>query len=132
MKNIMTEYQRELTTNNLHLVKEVIQKRIKINNLPLLAYEDFYAIGCEALCRAAMAYQPSRGEFAPLACRYIYNTLIDHVRHRRYYLDMLNSNWWECVPYHKDDKYQSESWLTEGDGIWCAIAEAVDYLSMEG
>ena len=52
--------------------------------------------------------------------------------HRRYYLDMLNSNWWECVPYHKDDKYQSESWLTEGDGIWCAIAEAVDYLSMEG
>ena len=48
MKNIMTEYQRELTTNNLHLVKEVIQKRIKINNLPLLAYEDFYAIGCEA------------------------------------------------------------------------------------
>lgn len=66
MKNIMTEYQRELTTNNLHLVKEVIQKRIKINNLPLLAYEDFYAIGCEALCRAAMAYQPSRGEFAPL------------------------------------------------------------------
>lgn len=60
MKNMMTEYQRELTTNNLHLVKEVIQKRIKINNLPLLAYEDFYAIGCEALCRAAMAYQPSR------------------------------------------------------------------------
>lgn len=41
MKNMMTEYQRELTTNNLHLVKEVIQKRIKINNLPLLAYEDF-------------------------------------------------------------------------------------------
>mgnify|MGYP000817042887 FL=1 len=37
MKNIMTEYQRELTTNNLHLVKEVIQKRIKINNLPLLS-----------------------------------------------------------------------------------------------
>lgn len=85
MKNIMTEYQRELTTNNLHLVKEVIQKRIKINNLPLLAYEDFYAIGCEALCRAAMAYQPSRGEFAPLACRYIYNTLIDHVRHQNYF-----------------------------------------------
>lgn len=55
-----------------------------------------------------------------------------NAEHRHYYLDMLNNNWWECVPYHKDDEYQPESWLTEGDGIWCAIAEAVDYLSMEG
>ena len=55
-----------------------------------------------------------------------------NAEHRRYYLDMLNNNWWECMPYHKDDEYQPESWLTEGDGIWCAIAEAVDYLSMEG
>lgn len=55
-----------------------------------------------------------------------------NAEHRHYYLDMLNNNWWECVPYHKDNEYQSESWLTEGDGIWCAIAEAVDYLSMEG
>ena len=81
---MMTEYQRELTTKHLYLVKEVIQKRIKVSNLPLLSYEDFYAIGCEALCRAAMVYQPSRGEFTPLACRYIYNALIDHVRHQNY------------------------------------------------
>ena len=81
----MTDYQDALVLENLDLVNWVIRTRISIPNRPLLTYDDFYAIGCEALCRAAMAYQPSRGEFAPLACRYIYNTLIDHVRHQNYF-----------------------------------------------
>lgn len=97
MKNMMTDYQRELAANHLFLVKEVVQKRMKVSNLPLLSYEDFYAIGCEALCRAAMAYLPSRGEFAPLACRYIYNALIDHVRHQNY------SNSFTASPYMDDN-----------------------------
>ena len=49
-------------------------------------YDDFYAIGCEAICRAALKYQADSGEFAPFACRYIYNAIIDHCRAMNYRL----------------------------------------------
>lgn len=48
--------------------------------------------------------------------------------HRRYYLEMSNNNWWECVPCCKDDEYYPESWVAEGDDIWSAIVEIVEYL----
>ena len=76
----MTEYQRELVTQNLDLVDKVIRCRIGITGGPLLTYEDFYAIGCEALCRAAMYYKPAQGPFESLAKRYVYNAMIDHCR----------------------------------------------------
>lgn len=80
----MTEYQNALVIDNLDLVNWVIRTRITIPNRPLLTYDDFYAIGCEAICRAAMRYEPDTGEFAPFACRYIYNAIIDHCRAMNY------------------------------------------------
>ena len=52
----MTDYQDALVLENLDLVNWVIRARISIPNRPLLTYDDFYAIGCEAICRAALKY----------------------------------------------------------------------------
>ena len=82
----MTDYQNELVMEHLNLVNWVIRTRISVPNRPLLTYDDFYAIGCEAICRAALKYQADSGEFAPFACRYIYNAIIDHCRAMNYRL----------------------------------------------
>ena len=76
----MTDYQRELVVQNMDLVEQVIKKRIKVAGDVLLTHEDYYQIGCEALCRAAMSYNHEIGSFVPLACRVIYNAIIDHCR----------------------------------------------------
>ena len=76
----MTDYQRELVEQNMDLVEQVIKKRIKVAGDVLLTHEDYYQIGCEALCRAAMIYNHEIGSFVPLACRVIYNAIIDHCR----------------------------------------------------
>lgn len=83
----MTDYQEALVLENLDLVNWVIRTRISIPNRPLLTYDDFYAIGCEAICRAALKYQPDMGAFAPFACRYIYNAIVDHCRAMNYRLE---------------------------------------------
>ena len=71
----MTDYQNELVMEHLDLVNWVIRTRISVPNRPLLTYDDFYAIGCEAICRAALKYQVDSGEFAPFACRYIHTLM---------------------------------------------------------
>lgn len=76
----MTDYQRELVAQNLDIVERTIKTRIKVNGQALQSYEDFYQIGCEALCRAAMDYNAEIGNFAPFGSRYVYNALIDHCR----------------------------------------------------
>ena len=78
--NKMTEYQCKLVEKNLDIIDWVIRCRVKVNGQVLQTYEDFYQIGCEALCRAAMAYHPERGTFSPLGSRYVYNAIIDHCR----------------------------------------------------
>ena len=78
--NKMTEYQCKLVEENLDIIDWVIRCRVKVNGQVLQTYEDFYQIGCEALCRAAMAYHPERGTFSPLGSRYVYNAIIDHCR----------------------------------------------------
>lgn len=80
MEKVMTDYQRKLTEDHLSLVNQVIRRRIRVRGLPMLTYDDLYSVGCEALCRAAMVYDPECGEFAPLASVYIYNAIIDHCR----------------------------------------------------
>ena len=60
----MTDYQRELVTTNMSVVDHVIRASIHVNNSALENYEDFYQIGCEALCKAAMSYNPSASAFA--------------------------------------------------------------------
>lgn len=105
----MTEYQRELVAQNLELVEQTIRKRIKINGGVLLSYEDFYQVGCEALCRAAMEYRHEVGSFEPLACRVIYNALIDHCRDQNVHLTSKYG-----VPLESDsDAYALEYMGTE-------------------
>ena len=62
----MTDYQDALVLENLDLVNWVIRTRISIPNRPLLTYDDFYAIGCEAICRAALKYQPDMGSISSM------------------------------------------------------------------
>lgn len=76
----MTEYQRKIVEENLGIVDWVIRFRIKVNGQVLQTYEDFYQIGCEALCKAAMAYSPDQGSFHPFGSRYVFNAIIDHCR----------------------------------------------------
>ena len=76
----MTEYQRVLVERHLSVVDWVIRTRINISSRPLLTYEDFYQIGCEALCRAAMYYDPQKGSFEAFGSRIVYNAMIDHCR----------------------------------------------------
>ncbi len=80
MMNIMTDYQRDLVLEHLDLVTQVIRKRIKVNGSVMLTFDDFYSVGCEALCHAAMRYTPARGEFSPFAAVLIYNAIIDYCR----------------------------------------------------
>ena len=80
MNQIMTDYQRELVIEHLGLIDQVIRKRIRVRGTPLLSYEDFYSVGCEALCDAAMRYRPEEGEFEPYAYVMLYHAMIDHCR----------------------------------------------------
>lgn len=76
----MTEYQRALVEQHLSVVDWVIRCRINVSSRPLLTYEDFYQIGCEALCRAALNYDPQKGSFEVFGSRYVFNAMIDHCR----------------------------------------------------
>ena len=71
----------------MSVIDSVIKGRIKVRGCALLSYEDFYQIGCEALCRAAMAYRPEVGEFEPLAATFIYNAILDHCRKQNKAID---------------------------------------------
>lgn len=74
----------------------------------------------------------NNGEFGSVMRSYIRTDreLVRLLRneHKRYYLEMSNNNWWECVFYRKDDECYPESWVAESDDIWSAIAEIVECL----
>jgi len=76
----MTDYQRELVVQHMSLVDCVIRTGIYVSNNALEAYEDFYQIGCEALCKAAMSFHPEVCAFQTYASRVVRNALIDHGR----------------------------------------------------
>lgn len=77
----MTEFENRLVIENLDLVDKVICTRITWRaSSVLMTYEDLQAVGREALCRAAMHYNPQSGPFAPFARKCIYNAVIDHCR----------------------------------------------------
>lgn len=92
----MTEYQRKIVEENLEIVDWVIRFRIKVNGQILQTYEDFYQIGCEALCKAAIAYSPEQGPFHPLGSRYVFNAIIDHCRKqnkdKQLYTDLVDED----------------------------------------
>lgn len=80
----MTEYQRKLVEDWLYIVDYVIRTKIIIPNKPLQTYEDYYSVGCEAICNAAISYSPQAGEFGPYASRVIYHAIIDYSRSMEY------------------------------------------------
>ena len=108
---MMTEYQRELVVSNLDIVERTIRTRIKVNGQALQTYEDFYQIGCEALCRAAMDYKMEIGSFAPFGSRYVYNALIDHCRKQ----NTLGSRKHDYVPESDCDNYALDYFGQEED-----------------
>ena len=79
---MMTPEQIKLTEEHLYVVKTVIKKDILLNSEdPDLQFEDLYQIGCLALCKAAMTYNPKRNvKFASYAYRVVYNSIITHFR----------------------------------------------------
>ena len=77
----MTAYQQKLVEENLGVIDQVIRGRINIITGPMTSYDDFYQVGCEALCRAAMRFVPQKGTFASFAYSVIYNAIIDYCRH---------------------------------------------------
>ena len=76
----MTDYQRDLVEEHMHIVDRVIGKHFDVKGGAYMSFEDLYQTGCEALCRAAMQYQPARGAFYALAYKCVYNALIDYCR----------------------------------------------------
>ena len=80
----MTDFQRALVEENIQLVEKVIRNRIRIANRPMLTYDDFFSVGAEALCNAAMRYDSSSGEFAPYATKTIYHAMVDYCRTMNY------------------------------------------------
>lgn len=76
----LTEYQRTLVAEHMDLVTIIIRARIHITDTALEEFDDFYQIGCEALCRAAITYDRNLSSFKTYASRVVYHALIDHCR----------------------------------------------------
>ncbi len=80
----MTEYQKKLVEDWLYIIDYVIRTKIIIPNKPLQTYEDYYSVGCESICNAAISYSEQHGEFGAYASRVIYYDIIDYSRRMEY------------------------------------------------
>lgn len=90
----MTEYQKTLVEQNMRLIDWVLKSRITVPTSGIYTYDECYAIGCEALGKAAMAYHPDKGEFEAFACRCIYNRILDVLRKEQNIIQHSN----RCIP----------------------------------
>lgn len=78
---LLSHSQQQMVEQHLHLVKEVIRKRIRINEkIYGLGYEELLQEGSIYLCQAVNFYDPSRADFPAFAKKVIYNGLICHIR----------------------------------------------------
>ena len=84
--NPMTETEKNLVIDNLHLVKNLVLYHSGYQKGTVgLEYEDLYQTGCIALCKAATSYHAGGGaSFETYATRVIRNKLRDHRRHFGY------------------------------------------------
>ena len=86
----LTDEQRQMVEDNIGLASFIAKKYI--NRTPL-DYEELFSICCEALCKAAMTYDPSsKWKFSTIAC----NTMKGHISNRL-----------------RDDKHLSDSYLED-------------------
>lgn len=80
-KQPLTEEQRTLAEQNLHLVRWTVQKYINIREeVEGLGLEDLCQEGAVALCHAAATYQAGPVQFKTYAVPVIRNHLVDHCR----------------------------------------------------
>ena len=79
---VMTRKEQVLVEEHLGLVQKLVKATMSINeNIQGLGYEDLYQTGCEALCKAALAYDEKRGaSFVTFADVVIRNSLLSHCR----------------------------------------------------
>lgn len=78
---MLTEYEKQLVENNLHIVSNVIISSIGVNeSIQGLGYDDLYQTGCMALCHAAKTYCSKKASFATFARVVVKNALISHCR----------------------------------------------------
>lgn len=123
----MSEYQRKLAEQHLDIVDWVIRCRITIPGRPLLTYEDFYQIGCEALCRAAMKYDPDVGSFEAFGSRIVYNAIIDHCRKQNsmaaHSMEMLTDEENEPIVFNTRGEEQDYDLLITGRNIKTKLEE---------
>ena len=118
----VTEFENKLIIDNLDLVDQVIKSRLAwCSGSVLLAYEDLQAVGREALCIAAMRYKQQLGEFAPFACKCIYNAIIDHCRTERLAYDHKAADTAEDKT-HESVIEINNSEITDIDGLLESIA----------
>ena len=72
----LNEMQKIMAEDNMGLVGAVIKENVRdVNNLGIFTYEDIFQIGCVALSRAAMNYQPGEEKFSTVAYIYIRNEI---------------------------------------------------------
>ena len=116
----------------MSLIDRVIRTGIYVSNNALETYEDYYQIGCEALCKAAMSYKPDICTFQTYASKVIRNALIDHGRamtHRQKKLSGLDFDTWlssgeygcEQVP---DNNFQM---VIDSDALKALVECSKDY-----
>lgn len=80
-KQPLTEEQRTLAEQNLHLVRWIIREYINVReDIEGLGLEDLCQEGAVALCHAAATYQVGPVQFKTYAVPVIRNHLVDHCR----------------------------------------------------
>lgn len=81
LKQPLTEEQRTLTEQNLHLVRWTIREYIRVREeIEGLGFEDLCQEGALALCHAAATYRAGSVQFKTYAITVIRNYLLDHCR----------------------------------------------------
>ena len=71
-----------LVEDNLHVVKAVLKKEIKMNDSDVdLEFNELYQIGCLALCKASITFDETKNtDFFTYAYKLVKNSLLDHCR----------------------------------------------------
>lgn len=129
----LTEYQRSLVQSHMDLVDPVIQSRIGLTADPMVTHEDLLQAGAEALCRAALAYDPLRGGFVPFARQVVYHALLDYCRHMRRRFSRQAEPFWEkdsgdCALVLRSEVSEQALQHVENAGVWDCFRERKEKL----
>lgn len=116
----MNDGQRKLAEDNMKLVHFIINKHYPFCN----GNDDVIQVGMMALCRAAMAWDESKGKFSTIASVYIVNAIKKHFSETRQKAEVLSL----------DYEYEGASTLSdviEGDHDVESLSDVIDFLESE-